>query len=76
MTTIKVCLGSSCYVRGNDKTLAFLEDYICKNNKSAQIELIGCRCTNLCATGPSIFIDDKKYANPSQEELLKILEAL
>lgn len=76
MTTIKVCLGSSCYIRGNDKTLAFLQDYIQKNKKDIQIELVGCRCTNLCQDGPNIFIDDKKYSKPTQDELIQILEAL
>ncbi len=33
MTVIKVCLGSSCYVRGNNETLAFLENYIRQNKK-------------------------------------------
>ena len=76
MTVIKVCLGSSCYVRGNDKMLAFIENYIRQNNKEAQIELLGCRCTNACENGPTIFINDKKYTHLSQEELLKILETL
>ena len=76
MTVIKVCLGSSCYVRGNDKTLAFLEDYITKNNKNISLELMGCRCTNSCQDGPNVFIDDKKYSHLSVEQLTEILEKL
>ncbi|MBR1605423.1 MAG: (2Fe-2S) ferredoxin domain-containing protein [Alphaproteobacteria bacterium] len=76
MTVIKVCLGSSCYVRGNDKTLNFLENYIQKNNKNISIELVGCRCTNLCEGGPNIFINEKKYSHPSEDEIISVLEAL
>ena len=76
MTVIKVCLGSSCYVRGNDKILSFLEEYIRKNQKNVSVEILGCRCTNACQDGPNIFIDDKKYSHPTQEALVKILEAL
>jgi NADH:ubiquinone oxidoreductase subunit E len=76
MATIKVCLGSSCFIRGNDKTLTFLEDYIEKNQKDIKIELLGCRCTNLCQDGPNIFINDKKYSNLTNDALIKILEAL
>jgi len=76
MTVIKVCLGSSCYVRGNDKMLTFIEDYIQKNQKDVSLELVGCRCTNLCQDGPNIFIEDKKYSNISKDELIKVLEAL
>ena len=76
MTVIKVCLGSSCYVRGNNETLAFLENYIRKNKKEMTVELTGCRCTNDCQDGPNIFIGGKKYSHPTQEELTRILEAL
>ncbi len=76
MTVIKVCLGSSCYVRGNDKTLAFLENYIRENNKDISIELLGCRCTNSCQDGPNIFIGETKYSHPSQNELVELLEKL
>ena len=76
MTVIKVCLGSSCYIRGNDKTLSFLQEYIQQKQKDMTIELIGCRCTNLCQDGPNIYIDDKKYSNLSKEDLVKVLETL
>lgn len=76
MTVIKVCLGSSCYVRGNDKTLAFLENYIRENNKDISIELLGCRCTNSCQDGPNIFIGETKYSHLSQNELVELLEKL
>jgi len=76
MTVIKVCLGSSCYVRGNDKTLVFIEEYIQTHKKEITVELMGCRCTNACQEGPNIFIDDKKYSNLTQDELSKLLEAL
>ena len=76
MTVIKVCLGSSCYIRGNNEILTFLENYIRQNKKEMRLELLGCRCTNACQDGPNIFINDKKYSHPTQEELLSVLEAL
>ena len=76
MTVIKVCLGSSCYIRGNDKILALLENYVSEKGKNINIELSGCRCTNSCQDGPHIFIDNKKYNHLTEAELLGILEAL
>ena len=76
MTVVKVCLGSSCYVRGNDKMLAFLEKYIGESKKDISVQLLGCRCTNACQDGPNIFIGDTKYSHPSQDELMQILEKL
>lgn len=38
MTVIKICLGSSCYVRGNDKTLNLLENYVKEKGKDINLE--------------------------------------
>ena len=32
MKTIKICMGSSCFARGNDQNLEFIEKYIKENN--------------------------------------------
>lgn len=76
MTTVKICLGSSCFARGNGEILSFIKKYINDNAKQAEIQLIGCRCGNLCADGPNIFIDDKKYSQVTLTELPNILEHL
>ena len=76
MIVVKVCLGSSCYIRGNDRILTDLERYIKENHKDVSIELIGCRCTNLCQDGPNIYINDKKYSHLDKDKLIEILEAL
>lgn len=76
MTVIKVCMGSSCYVRGNDKILSFMEDYIKTHSKDVDIKLVGCRCTNLCQEGPNVYVDGKKYSRCTKEELIKVLEGL
>ena len=76
MAIIKICLGSSCYVRGNDKTLNFIQKYISKNKKDINVEILGCRCTNSCQDGPNIFIDNKRYSHLTEDELLNLLEAL
>lgn len=76
MTVIKICMGSSCYVRGNDKMLTFVEEYIKSHQKDAGIQLVGCRCSNMCQDGPNIYVDDKKYSHCTKEELIKVLEGL
>lgn len=74
--TITVCMGSSCFARGNDTNLAFLEDYIKENNLDAQIELAGTRCEGKCASGPNISINGVEYNNVSVENLEEILKNL
>lgn len=71
---IKVCMGSSCFARGNLDNLNFLENYIKENNLDMDIELIGGLCTEQCSKGPNIFIDDVLYNEINQEKLKQILE--
>jgi len=74
--TITVCMGSSCFARGNDTNLAFLENYIQENNLNAEIELVGARCEGKCATGPNISINGVEYNEVSVEKLEEILKTL
>ncbi len=71
---ITVCMGSSCYARGNQENLAFLEDYIKEHGIDANIELAGSRCENKCALGPNIYVNGKEYNQVDIEKLKEILE--
>ena len=76
MNEIKICMGSSCYARGNDENIETLENYINEHKEDSKIELIGLRCTNKCEKGPIIIINGREYCNISYLELKKILEEL
>ena len=76
MNEIKICMGSSCYARGNDENIETLENYINEHKEDSKIELIGLRCTNKCEKGQIIIINGKEYCNISYLELKKILEEL
>ena len=56
---IKICMGSSCFARGNLKNLQIIESFIKENSLQANIELIGSRCMSECKDGPSIIRVDK-----------------
>ena len=60
---IKVCMGSSCFARGNSKNLQIIQNYIEQKGLDAQIELTGLRCCNRCSMGPNITIDDEEFNN-------------
>lgn len=70
---IKICMGSSCFARGNDRNLEFIEKYIKENNLHAQIELTGSRCEGKCACGPNIIINNTEYTNVTCEKIQEIL---
>lgn len=73
-SSIKVCMGSSCFARGNAKNLQLIQKFICENNLDAEIELSGLRCCDKCSKGPNITIDDIEYNNIDTGTLLDILE--
>ena len=76
---ITLCMGSSCFARGNNLLLADLESMIAKNAWGDQVKLAGCRCLNLCGSGPNLKITGQLHQNlnlASLEELLgKLLAA-
>ncbi len=71
---ITVCMGSSCFARGNQQNLAFLEEYIKEHGIEANIELEGMRCENKCASGPNIYVNGKEYNNVDIDKLKEIIE--
>lgn len=73
---IKICMGSSCFARGNSENLEIIEKYIKEHNLKANVEILGARCNNICAKGPTIFVDNKEYNAVDKEKLDKILEGL
>lgn len=67
-------MGSSCFARGNDENLAFIEKYIDENNLDAEVEVIGSRCENICAKGPNIIIDGVKYYGVDKNKLMELMK--
>ena len=76
MIKVKLCMGSSCFARGNGDMLAFLEEYIASHHLDACVELSGCHCQNHCSEGPNLFINDEKYMNVSKEKATELLTAV
>ncbi len=70
---IKVCMGSSCFARGNLENLKYLEEYIKNNKLDAEIELVGGLCQEQCSSGPNIYIDDVLYNEINEDKLKEIL---
>lgn len=72
---IQICLGSSCFSRGNTRNLEVIKNYIEENDLSAEINLKGHLCSNKCNRGPIIKINDKVYEGVTESSLIKILES-
>lgn len=73
---ITVCMGSSCFARGNAQNLEFLENYINENNLDANIELAGSRCDGKCVSGPNVIINGVEYTEVDEDKIKEILNGL
>ena len=71
---IMICMGSSCFARGNEDNLRLIEDYIREHQLNDRIDLSGRCCAKQCAEGPNISIDGVLYNRISKDQLMKLLE--
>lgn len=74
--SVSICLGSSCYARGNEKNLQIIEDFINAHNLQDGIDLeLGCSlCQGLCASGPNVTFDGKTYGGVDSGMMLELLK--
>jgi len=72
---IKICLGSSCFSRGNRKTLQVIQLYLKDHQLEKDVMLKGNHCFNNCSKGPVMQIGGKLYEQLSSENILEILES-
>ena len=73
---ISVCMGSSCFARGNASNLEFIENYIKENGLEAEIDLSGSRCEGKCVSGPNMIINGVEYTEVDEDKLKEILDKL
>ena len=59
-----ICLGSSCFSRGNKEVVAFIKEYLQKNHLEDKVIFKGARCMGNCSKGPNL-----RIGNRIEEEL-------
>ncbi len=72
-TEIVICMGSSCFARGNEVNLRIIEDFLRENGLEASVRLAGSCCTGKCAEGPNLIIDGVSYHRMEKEALIDLL---
>ncbi|MFN3699033.1 MAG: [Fe-Fe] hydrogenase large subunit C-terminal domain-containing protein, partial [Dictyoglomus sp.] len=55
---VRVCLGTSCYLKGSYNILSELIDIVRKEEWAKNIEVVGTFCTENCSNAPNILVDD------------------
>ena len=73
--TISVCMGSSCFSRGNNRNIDLVKQFVEENADKFELELKGNLCVGKCAQGPNIFINDKEFSGVMAENVYDILNS-
>ena len=72
---IVVCMGSSCFARGNAENLEAIERYLAERGLAAEVELTGSRCEGRCSDGPVVTIDGQRHFRMEPGRVPEILAA-
>jgi len=75
MNEIIICMGSSCFSRGNNKSLELIRTYLKQEGLDTRIRFAGSLCEGVCRSGPLITIDGVAYRGVSPAAVLDILSA-
>lgn len=73
MDTITVCMGSSCFSRGNSTNAGLIQEIIEQKKLSDTVLIKGCLCEEACKKGPNIKINDKMFSHVTPELLPDLL---
>lgn len=75
---ITICMGSSCFARGNERNLAVCEEFLAGRGlkEDVDLELAGSLCTGNCANGPVVIINGKVHTRVDRELMRELLEKL
>ena len=72
--SIQICLGSSCFSRGNNSNVAVIKKYLEDKGLEADISFSGRLCEEMCSRGPVVSIDGRVYEEVNVSRLYKILQ--
>ena len=71
---IEICMGSSCFARGAGAFPAVVREVLAGRDP-ALVEVVGCRCHDACAKGPSVRIDGQHHRVADGDALRALLLA-
>jgi len=75
MKEIVICMGSSCFARGNARNVELAEAFLAEHPEvGARIDLRGGLCCDRCADGPNVVVDGVVHTRVDEPALKAILE--
>ena len=73
MITVTICMGSSCFSRGNAGTAEAIQRYVAENGLQDKVAVRGCLYEGECKNGPNIRVNDTLYENVSPDMAVDII---
>jgi NADH:ubiquinone oxidoreductase subunit E len=71
---IQICMGSSCFSRGNGKTLKLIQAYLKEHNLEGDAVLKGNHCFGDCSKGPVVKINEVIHDNVNSDNIMELLQ--
>ena len=71
---MQICLGSSCFSRGNKEVVLFIREYLKKNHLDDKVIFKGARCMGRCSNGPNLKINGSIIEDVTISKIESILE--
>ncbi len=71
---VVICLGSSCFARGNKQLVKIVNDYLHDRNLLNEVRFHGERCFGQCAVGPSIKLEGKLIERLEEDSVIALLD--
>jgi NADH:ubiquinone oxidoreductase subunit E len=73
---VTICLGSSCFARGNGENLAILKNFAQNEKNRLRLHLTGSLCQEHCKQGPNLTIDGESHHGIHAEALRALLRRM
>lgn len=71
---INICLGSSCFSRGNKDVVMYIKDYLRKHHLEDKVIFKGARCMGNCSNGPNMVFNEVFREGITMQNIEVILE--
>ncbi len=71
---IVICMGSSCFSRGNKTTLSVIRNYLRDRSLEDRVVFKGAHCTGNCDKGPVLVIGGNSLINVTPDQVIGLLD--
>lgn len=73
---IVICMGSSCFSRGNKKALQQIKEFLRERNLEDQVVFKGSHCLGQCEKGPVLKINNLLIHQVDASNIASIMEGI